>query len=180
MTELDSGNNSDVGEDVDREVLTITNSNRGGQKSGSRSPSKHQGTGTGAQSGKSELQKQRDLQMVLEQSTLNSHGYFNSNIRKQRASKLMQYSSIRARSPKTAKIVEIETRIGGVPKNDQLVREGFYPKISEMIDELEAIAMNYLGFEKFLEMTKTQTLQDMKDIDDIMKGKKSVAELDDD
>jgi len=118
--------------------------------------------------------------MMLEQSTLNSHGYFNSNIRKQRASKLMQYSSIRARSPKTAKIVEIETRIGGVPKNDQLVREGFYPKISEMIDELEAIAMNYLGFEKFLEMTKTQTLQDMKDIDDIMKGKKSVAELDDD
>lgn len=47
-------------------------------------------------------------------------------------------------------MVEIDYKLGGKPKNGQLVREGHYPKFSEMIDKIEKIAMQYVGFKSYL------------------------------
>lgn len=45
--------------------------------------------------------------------------------------------------------------MGGVPRSDQLVREGHFPKISAMIDSIEKVALDFVGFENFLDLTKT-------------------------
>jgi len=42
-----------------------------------------------------------------------------------------------------------------------------------MIDQIEKIAIDYVGFENFLDLTKTQTLKDLKDIEDILAGRKT-------
>lgn len=62
--------------------------------------------------------------------------------------------------------------MGGVPRSDQLVREGHFPKISAMIDSIEKVALDFVGFENFLDLTKTQTLKDLKEIEEVLKGRK--------
>ena len=51
--------------------------------------------------------------------------------------------------------MQIDHKYGGKPKQGQLVREGHYPKISELIDQIEKIAIDYVGFEKFANSIKS-------------------------
>ena len=90
---------------------------------------------------------------------------------------MLAYDRIRAQSPDKAIQVQIDQKYGGKPKEGQLVREGHYPKFSELIDQIEDIALEYVGFENFLDITKTQCLKDRKDLSDILTGKKSAAEI---
>ena len=117
-------------------------------------------------------QQRIDKQGILQQSNLNAYGYFDKSVRKQKGAKLNALDQIRAQSPVSARIVRIESKLGGKPKPDQMVREGHYPKISAMIDQIEKIAIDYVDFENFLDLTKTQTLKDLKDIEDILAGRK--------
>ena len=76
-----------------------------------------------------------------------------------------------------ANMIEIDYKYGGRPKKDQLVREGHYPKFSEMIDSIEKIAIQYIGFENYLQITKNQTLQDRKDMEDVLSGRKKLEDF---
>ena len=58
-----------------------------------------------------------------------------------------------------------------------MVREGHYPKFSEMIDHIEKIAVEYLNHENFLAQTKSQNRKDWRDLNDLLSGKKSVEEV---
>ena len=92
----------------------------------------------------------------LENSTLNQYGYFDSNIKKIRGSRLQQYDNQRAQiSLSSAKLLKIDQKYGGKPKQGQQVREGHYPKISELIDQIEKIALDFVGFEKFAHSIKS-------------------------
>lgn len=59
-----------------------------------------------------------------------------------------------------------------------MVREGHYPKFSEMIDKIEKIALEYVKFETYLSSAKKGTNQDRQDQEDILTGKKTVDEID--
>lgn len=48
----------------------------------------------------------------------------------------------------------IDQKYGGKAKEDQLVRDGHYPKFSEMIDQIEKIALSYINFENYIRETK--------------------------
>ena len=50
--------------------------------------------------------------------------------------------------------------------------------MSEMIDQLEKIALEYINFETYIQYTKGETKQNQKDLDDVLAGKKSVEEID--
>ena len=63
---------------------------------------------------------------------------------------------MRSQSPNTAKMIAIDQKYGGKPKKDQMVREGHYPKFSEMIDQIEQIALQFVNFESYLETTRCQ------------------------
>ena len=41
-----------------------------------------------------------------------------------------------------------------------------------MIDQIEKMALDFVGFENFLDLTKTQTLKDLKEIEEVLKGRK--------
>ena len=51
-------------------------------------------------------------------------------------------------------MIRIDHKYGGKPKEGQMVREGHYPKFSEMIDKIEKIALEYVKFETYLSMSK--------------------------
>ena len=56
----------------------------------------------------------------LENSTLNQYGYFDSNIKKIRGSRLQQYDNQRAQiSLSSAKLLKIDQKYGGKPKQGQ-------------------------------------------------------------
>ena len=78
--------------------------------------------------------KHSDLRQILETSLLNLFGFFNRNVRKQKGEKLIAFNNHRAKSPTSAKMINIDNKYGGKPKAGQMVREGHYPKFSEMID----------------------------------------------
>lgn len=71
---------------------------------------------------------------------LNHFGFFDVDQRKDRGSKLLAIDEKRAKSPNSKKLLKIDHKYGGKAKEDQLVRHGHYPKISEMIDMVEEIA----------------------------------------
>ena len=75
-----------------------------------------------------------DMRVILEDSILNLYGFFDNNVKKARGSKLLHYNEIRAQSPTSAKMIAIDQKYGGKPKINQMVRDGHYPKFSEMID----------------------------------------------
>ena len=58
-----------------------------------------------------------------------------------------------------------------------MVREGHYPKFSEMIDHIEKIAIEFLNHESFLAHAKNQNRKDWRDLTDLLSGKKSVEEV---
>ena len=95
---------------------------------------------------------------MLEQSLLNSFGYFDTNTRKQKGSKLLAFQKSRALSPNTKKMNAIDHKYGGRPKEGQMVREGHYPKFSDMIDQIEKIALEYVKFETYLFSAKKSTI----------------------
>ena len=71
----------------------------------------------------------------LEHSNLNQFGFFDTDVKKIRGSRLQQYENQRAQvSLSNAKLMQIDHKYGGKPKQGQKVREGHYPKISELID----------------------------------------------
>ena len=106
---------------------------------------------------------------------MNLFGYFDADIRKQKGSRLLSYyDKVRASSPASAKMISIDQKYGGVPKTDQLVREGHYPKFSEMIDKIESIAMDYIKFENYLETSRNQNMKERQDTKDILSGKISL------
>lgn len=56
-------------------------------------------------------------------------------MKRQRGSKLNAYHDmLKQTNPNMAKMLNIDIRYGGKPKAGQLVREGHYPKFSELID----------------------------------------------
>lgn len=90
---------------------------------------------------------------------------------------MIAFDEKRAKHPTTKKMMEIDHKYGGKPKADQLVREGHYPKISEMIDMIEDISKQFVSYEHFLECSKVQNLRDLKAIEDILSGKKDPHEI---
>ena len=58
-----------------------------------------------------------------------------------------------------------------------MVREGHYPKFSEMIDHIEKIALEFLNHESFLQDAKDQNRKDWCDLRDLLSGKRSVKEV---
>ena len=59
-----------------------------------------------------------------------------------------------------------------------MVREGHYPKFSEMIDQIEKIASEYVKFESYLYSAKKMTHEDRQKVEDILAGKKTLEDLD--
>jgi hypothetical protein len=57
------------------------------------------------------------------------------------------------------------------------VREGHYPKISEMIDKLEKIALEFVNYEHYLETARTRSQKEHKDLKDYDAGKKKTTDL---
>ena len=41
-----------------------------------------------------------------------------------------------------------------------------------MIDSIEKVALDFVGFENFIDLTKTQTLKDLKEIEEVLKGRR--------
>ena len=60
-----------------------------------------------------------------------------------------------------------------------MVRDGHYPKFSEMIDSIEKIALQYCNFENYLDTTKNLSQQNRKDLEDILAGKKTIEDIED-
>jgi len=56
----------------------------------------------------------------------------------------------RSTSPQFLKLQQIDHKYGGKPKKDQMVREGHCPKISELIDMVEKIAVGFVNFENYI------------------------------
>ena len=81
---------------------------------------------------------------------LNLFGFFDQSIPKTKGAKLEAMDTLRCQSPNTAKMIKIDQKYGGKPKKEQMVREGHYPKFSEMIDQIEQIALQYVNFEGYL------------------------------
>ena len=86
---------------------------------------------------------------------MNSYGYFDTDVKKQKGSKIKAFEATRPVSPNSVKLRAIDEKYGGKPKDEQMVREGHYPKFSEMIDKMEEIAMQFVKYEQFLDTTKT-------------------------
>ena len=59
-----------------------------------------------------------------------------------------------------------------------MIREGHYPKFSEMIDQIEHIALEYVKFETYLCTAKKITIGDRQNMEEILAGKKSIDDLD--
>lgn len=57
-----------------------------------------------------------EVPQLLEQSLLNNFGFFNRNIRKQRGAKINAFNQHRAKSPNSAKMISIDNKYGGKPK----------------------------------------------------------------
>jgi len=74
-------------------------------------------------------------------------------------------------------MMRIDQKYGGIAKKDQLVREGHFPKISEMIDKLEKIALEFVNYEHYLETARTRSLKDHRDLKDLQAGKKNTTDL---
>ena len=55
-----------------------------------------------------------------------------------------------------------ELKLGGKPYPGQLVREGHYPKFSAMIDELEEIAISYIGKQQYVDLFREIDRQQME------------------
>ena len=91
---------------------------------------------------------------------------------------MLAYDKMRSQSPNSARMIEIDHKYGGKPKDGQMVREGHYPKFSEMIDNIESIATEFVGFENYLTFTKLQTLKNRHEIEEALKTNKDVSELD--
>ena len=53
---------------------------------------------------------------ILEQSLLNLFGFFDSKTKKQKGSKLLAMNKKRAKSPNSAKMIQIDNKYGGKPK----------------------------------------------------------------
>ena len=51
-------------------------------------------------------------------------------------------------------MIKIEEKYGGQPKKGQMVRFGHYPKFSEMIDNVEKVALDFVGFQCYLKDIK--------------------------
>ena len=107
----------------------------------------------------SNLVPPRELKRMLEQSQLNSNGFFNPDCRKETSSVLMQ--TVRALSPNSLRLWNLECQYGGTPKKGQLVRVGHLSKFSEMIDGIESVALQKLGFENYMSVLKKCTEQTM-------------------
>ena len=87
---------------------------------------------------------------MLANSGLNSHGYFNPGIRKETSSMLLQ--TVRALSPNSLRLWNLECKYGGSPKKGQMVRVGHLSRFSEMIDKIESMALENIGFENYMEV----------------------------
>ena len=96
---------------------------------------------------------------MLEGSELNPVAYFSSSVRKETASVLMQ--AVRSLTPNSRRLWNLECQYGGVPKKGQLVREGHLSRFSEIIDGVEKIAIQQLGFENYMNVLKKCTEQTM-------------------
>ena len=79
------------------------------------------------------------------------YGFFDTDTKKQRGSKLLQYDALRTKSPNSFKMMRIDHKYGGKAKIDQLVREGHCPKISDWIDKIEKIALDFVDYEHYLD-----------------------------
>ena len=85
---------------------------------------------------------------MLAGSGLNSHGYFSPGIQKESSSMLLQ--TVRALSPNSLKLWNLECKYGGSPKKGQMVRVGHLSRFSEMIDMIESMALENIGFENYM------------------------------
>ena len=61
-------------------------------------------------------------------------------------SQLRREREIREVSPVESRFMHIEEALGGLPKKGQMVRYGHFPKFSEMIDKVEHMAVDFVGF----------------------------------
>ena len=74
---------------------------------------------TSKSNGRNKTLKTNDLRRMLEQSDLNTHGFFDLNVRRETDESIAMVKRLRTVSPIEAKMVKIEERYGGIPRRGQ-------------------------------------------------------------
>ena len=90
------------------------------------------------------LAKTEELKQMLAKSELNCQGHFGTQTRREQASVLLE--TVRALTPNSLRLWNLERKYGGLPKKGQNVRVGHLSRFSEMIDKAEAMALENIGF----------------------------------
>ena len=124
-----------------------------------------------------EAMSKQDFQQLLEESLLNLYGFFDSDIQRIQGDKYNRANERRCQSPGQARVVRYQQKYGGMAKDDQLVRDGYLPKISAMIDKIEQLALDHVTYENYLSSQKSLNRIEHQEAREKLAGIKSEEDI---